>query len=152
MKPIVKGAGFEEHVEAAQKARAAGLDLSAIFLLGAGGLARSAEHAEGSAKLATAMDPQFLAALTLTVVPNTPLAKLEATGRFQLPEVPQLLGELRTFVAGAAPSDALFRTNHASNYLPLGGRLPRDRARILALLDASLAGEVPLRPEWSRGL
>jgi hypothetical protein len=62
------------------------------------------------------------------------------------------LKELRTFVAGAEPTDAIFRTNHASNYLPLSGRLPRDRERLLGVMDAALAGDVPLRSEWSRGL
>jgi len=143
---------FDSHVEAAQRARAAGLKTSAIFLLGAGGIERSAEHAEGSARLATAMNPDFLAALTLTVVPGTPLATREAAGDFVLPPVPALLGELRTFVAQASPTDALFRTNHASNYLPLAGRLPADRDRIVSVLDAALRGEVGLRPEWSRGL
>jgi hypothetical protein len=76
----------------------------------------------------------------------------EAKERFELPAVERLLGELRTFVDLARPSDALFRTNHASNYLPLAGRLPRDRARIVATLDRALSGEIALRPEWSRGL
>jgi hypothetical protein len=128
------------------------MEISAIFLLGAGGIERSAAHAEASAALATAMDPQYLAALTLTVVPGTPIARLAARGSFTLPDVPGLLQELRTFVDGARPTDALFRTNHASNHLPLGGRLPADRPRILAVLDAALGGAVPLRPEWSRGL
>jgi hypothetical protein len=86
------------------------------------------------------------------VVPETPLATLVARGRFVLPEVPALLQELRTFVALAAPTDAVFRTNHASNHLPLGGRLPTDRARILGVLDAALEGRVRLRPEAARGL
>jgi radical SAM superfamily enzyme YgiQ (UPF0313 family) len=152
LKRIAKGATFEDHAEAARRARDAGMKLSAIFLLGAGGTARSAEHALGSARLATAMDPRFLSLLTLTVIPGTPLARLEGRGDFELPGVPGLLRELRTFVAEAAPTDAVFRTNHASNYLPIGGRLPRDRGRILEVVDAALAGEVPLRPEWTRGL
>lgn len=152
MKRIVKGAGFAEHEAAAQRAHAAGMKISAIFLLGAAGVERSEAHAEASARLATAMDPEFLAALTLTVVPGTPLATLQDRGRFALPEKIDLLRELRTFIAGASPTDALFRTNHASNYLPLGGRLPRDREKLLAVLDAALDGEVPLRPEWARGL
>ena len=143
---------FDRHVQASQLAREAGMEVSAIFLLGAGGVERSAEHAEASARLATAMDPHFLAALTLTVVPGTPLARTAERLGFELPDVPGLLGELRTFVDGARPTDALFRTNHASNYLPLGGRLPRDRERIVATLDAALNGRIPLRPEWSRGL
>ena len=63
-----------------------------------------------------------------------------------------LLRELRTFVDEAAVTNAIFRTNHASNYLPIGGRLPHDRDGILATLDEALAGERPLRPEWGRGL
>lgn len=143
---------FDSHVAAAQQARAAGMKLSAIFLLGAGGVERTEEHAHGSARLATEMDPDFLSALTLTVVPGTPLARTKDRLGWELPDVPGLLRELRTFVSEARPTNALFRTNHASNYLPLGGRLPQDGPRIAALIDAALAGEVPLRPEWSRGL
>jgi hypothetical protein len=126
--------------------------LSAIFLLGVGGVARSREHAEGSARLVTEMDPEFLSVLTLTVVAVTPVETLAARGQFELPSTEQLLRELRTLVAGAAPTAAIFRTNHASNYLPLEGRLPRDRDRIVATVDRALAGDIPLRPEWSRGL
>ena len=98
------------------------------------------------------MDPTFLSALTVTVIPGTPLDKLQASGRFELPEVPELLSELRLFIDEARPSDAIFRTNHASNYLPLAGRLPRDREKLLTVLDEALAGDVRLTPEWLRGL
>lgn len=152
LKRIAKGGSFADHVEAARRAHAAGLETSVIVLLGAGGVERSRAHAERTAALVTAMDPAYLAALTLTIVPGTPLARLAASGRFALPPVPALLGELRTIVAEARPRDAVFRTNHASNYLPLGGRLPRDRERIVALLDDALAGRIPLRPESARGL
>ncbi len=152
LKRIAKGSTFEDHVEAARMARQAGMKLSAIFLLGAGGVDRSEQHAHASARLASAMDPEFLAALTLTVVPGTPMAKLENSGRFELPQPPQLLQELRTFVAEASPTDSLFRTNHASNYLPIGGALPRDRERMLAVIDAALDGRTPLRPDHLRGL
>ncbi len=152
LKRIAKGQRHDEHVEAAQKAKRAEMALSAIFLLGAGGVERSDEHARESARLATEMDPEFLSALTLTVVPETPLATMVRRGRFELPAVTVLLRELRTFVSEARPTDALFRTNHASNYLPLGGRLPRDRARIVEVLDAAIEGKIALRPEGSRGL
>ena len=143
---------YQQHVDAAARARMAGMKLSAIFLLGAGGVERSAEHAAASARLATEMDPDFLAALTLTVVPGTPLARTRERRGWTLPPIEGLLGELRTFVAKARPTNALFRTNHASNYLPLGGRLPHDGPRIAALIDRALAGEIPLRHEASRGL
>ncbi|RMG93713.1 MAG: radical SAM protein [Deltaproteobacteria bacterium] len=152
LRRIAKGASFDDHVEAARRAHGADMELSAIFLLGVAGRERSQEHAEASARLATAMDPAFLALLTVTVIPNTPLARLETKGGYERPTVREMLAELRTFVALAEPTDALFRTNHASNYLPIGGRLPRDRERILEVVDAALAGRVALRPEWARGL
>ncbi|MCB9642312.1 MAG: radical SAM protein [Myxococcales bacterium] len=152
LRRLVKGGTFEEHVEAAQRAHTAGMKISTIFLLGAGGVERSEEHAHASARLITAMDPDFLAALTLTVVPDTPMERLEAKGKFVLPDIFQLLRELRIIVDEARPTQALFRTNHASNYLPLSGKLPQDRQRLVAILDAALDGSIPLRPEWARGL
>ncbi|HQY64267.1 MAG: radical SAM protein [Myxococcales bacterium] len=151
LKRIAKGDDHEAHVEAAARARRAGLALSVIVLLGVA-MERSDEHARETARLVTRMDPEFVAALTVTVVPGTPLATLAKRGRFVVPEVPALLGELRTFLEHTRPTHAVFRTNHASNYLPLGGELPRDRDRILAVIDAALAGRVPLRPERHRGL
>lgn len=152
LRRIAKGASAAEHVEAARKAREAGMEQSLIFLLGAGGQERSEEHARASGRLATAMDPRFLSTLTLTVVPGTPIARLEDQGRFQLPDVRGLLTELRWFMEETRLSSAIFRSNHASNYLPIGGRLPRDREAILASIDEALAGRVRLRPEWARGL
>ncbi len=152
LKRIAKGATAADHVEAAKKAHEAGMEISVIAMLGVAGREGSDAHAAGTAELVTAMDPEYFAALTTTVVPGTPLAKLQDTGRFELPSVEEMLGELRTIVDGARPTDAMFRTNHASNYLPLGGRLPEDRERIVAAIDSALQGEVRLRPEWLRGL
>lgn len=151
LKKIAKGADAKEHVEAARRAREAGMSLSVIALLGIAG-DRSDEHARATADLVTAMDPAYFAALTVTVVPGTPLARLHASGRFEVPAVPELLRELRTMVDRARPTDALFRTNHASNHLPLAGRLPRDREAIVGAIDAALAGRIRLRSEAFRGL
>ncbi len=152
LKRIAKGAGSADHVEAAAKARRAGMKQSVIFLLGAGGVERSVEHAGASARLATAMNPEFLSTLTLTLIPGTPIHKLAERHRFELPSVEGLLRELRIIVAEANPTDAIFRSNHASNYLPIEGRLPRDREAILQTIDAALSGDVGVRAEWSRGL
>jgi radical SAM superfamily enzyme YgiQ (UPF0313 family) len=152
LRRIVKGNTFEDHVEAARMAHRAGMKLSVIVLLGAGGVERSSQHARETARLITEMDPEFLSALTLTVIPGTPIHRMMEKGRFALPSVPSLLKELKTIVDRARPSRTIFRTNHASNYLPLEGRLPRDRERIVGAIDAALRGEVPLRPEYFRGL
>jgi radical SAM superfamily enzyme YgiQ (UPF0313 family) len=151
LRRIAKGDDAAAHVEAARRAHAAGMSLSVIALLGIAG-DRSEAHARATADLVTAMNPEYFAALTVTVVPGTPLAQLRAKGRFEVPPVPDLLRELRAMIDRARPTDAVFRTNHASNHLPLAGRLPRDRSRIVAVIDAALAGQVPLRSERARGL
>jgi radical SAM superfamily enzyme YgiQ (UPF0313 family) len=151
LKRIAKGDDAAAHVLAAERAHAAGMQLSVIALLGIA-MDRSEEHARATAELVTRMNPAFFSALTVTIVPGTPLAQLAKKGRFEVPAVPALLGELRTMVSEARPTGAVFRTNHASNYLPLGGQLPRDRERIVAVIDGALAGKVPLRAESRRGL
>ncbi|MCK6440851.1 MAG: radical SAM protein, partial [Planctomycetes bacterium] len=151
LKRIAKGGSFDEHAEAGAKLRSAGIKQSVIFLLGAGGVERSAEHAVASGRLLTAMDPEYSSALTLTIIPHTPIGKLAKAGRFELPDIQGLLKELRLLIEHASPSNSVFRSNHASNYLPIGGRLPRDRGMMLSAVDAALSGDVPLRPEWSRG-
>ncbi len=152
LKRIAKGSSSADHVAAAAKARQAGMKQSLIFLLGAGGAERSVEHASASARLATAMDPEFLSALTLMLIPATPIHRLAESGGFELPSVEGLLGELRIIIAEANPRAAIFRCNHASNYVPIEGRLPRDRDAMLRTIDGALSGEVPIRAEWSRGL
>lgn len=152
LKRIAKGSSFDEHVRAAERAHAAGLELSVIVMLGVAGVERSEEHATRTAELVTAMNPAYLAALTTTVVPGTPLAQLVDRKRFELPGLGHMFGELRAIVELVRPTRCVFRTNHASNYLPLAGVLPDDRERILATIDGALSGRVPLRPEWARGL
>lgn len=152
LKALAKGASFADHVEGARRAHEAGLHQSLIFLLGAGGAERSLEHARAAGRLTTEMDPRYVSLLTLTIVPHTPLATLTKQRRFQLPPVTGLLEEIRAFLLEAQPTGAVFRSNHASNYLPLSGRLPRDRKQLLEAIDLALAGEIALRPEWMRGL
>jgi radical SAM superfamily enzyme YgiQ (UPF0313 family) len=152
LKHIVKGATAAEHVEAARLAHQAGMEISVIALLGVAGVARSAEHAQATADLVTAMDPEYFAALTTSIIPTTPLYRMQEKGKFELPSVEQMLGELRTMIDSARPRDAVFRTNHASNYLPLAGRIPRDRAKLVATIDSALQGKIRLRPEWMRAL
>lgn len=152
LKRIVKGGTFADHVEAARRAHDAGMGISVIVLLGAGGIDRSAEHARETARLISDMDPEYVGALTLTVIPGTPQARMVEKGKFELPAIPQLLGEMRTIVEYAEPTDTVFRTNHASSYLPIAGKLPRDRDIILHAIDSALAGAIPLKPEHLRGL
>jgi len=151
---IVKGSSAEEAIQAAGRLREAGLRHSVMVMLGIGGTDRSREHAAATAELLTAMDPPFVGALTTTVIPDTPLAADEDSGRFTLPDRWGMLEELRVLVRDSRFTRCRFHSNHASNYLPLSLNLPTDRDKALAALDAVLAArdDSDLRPDHLRGL
>lgn len=152
LKRIAKGLSAADHVQAAEMAHTAGMALSVIVLLGVAGIERSQAHAQATAELITAMKPEFLAALTTMIIPNTPLYRMEAKGLFKLPPIEMILQEIRTIVAQSQLTHTVFRTNHASNYLPLGGILPNDRQRIIETINQALSGKISLRPESRRRL
>ncbi|HOC74224.1 MAG TPA: radical SAM protein [Candidatus Hydrogenedentes bacterium] len=133
---IRKGASPEDMVEMAEKARAAGMDLSAIVLLGAGGRALTADHVSGTIAVVNRMRPRYLSFLTAMIVPHTALMAWTREGAFQPLTDREILREAREMLAGLELDDTLFRMNHVSNLIALGGRLPRDRAALLAQLDA----------------
>jgi|TARA_Y100000294_G_scaffold7722_1_gene7478 radical SAM superfamily enzyme YgiQ (UPF0313 family) len=151
---IQKGGTRDECIETASRLKKAGILHSVIVLLGVGGVKRSNEHAVNTASLLTEMDPPYVGALTLTVIPEAPLSVLQQNGEFELPEKRQLLKELRTIVAKSNFSNCRFSSNHASNYLPIRSDLPGDKEQVLNIIDTVLAsgGEEQLKPEWMRGL
>ena len=147
-----KGADAAEMIAAGRKVREAGLPLSLTVLLGIAGEERSLEHAEATGRVLTAIDPEYVGALSLMLEPGTSLYADWQAGRFVPPGPLAILRELRAMIAATTLSHGLFHANHASNYLPVRARLPEDKERTLALLDRALAGEVDLRPEFMRAL
>ena len=147
-----KGSTPEEMIRAGRRIREAGLFLSVTCLLGLGGQEYSKDHARDTARVLTAMGPSQVAILTLMILENTELALWQARGEFTLPDRNGLLRELRRIIACLGPIRCQVQANHASNYLALDGRWPRDRERFLARIDTALAGECCLRPESARRL
>jgi radical SAM superfamily enzyme YgiQ (UPF0313 family) len=154
LRRINKGATAAEMVGGVHKAKRAGMRVSVIALLGIGGDELSAQHAEATGQVVSTMDPQYLSMLTLMLVPGTELHHQWRSGSFQALGPEALLGELREVLVHLnGLSRCIFRTNHASNYLPLAGTLSRDKARLLDVLDqARSRGRSVLRPEEWRAL
>lgn len=148
---IDKGATPDQIVEAVQKARRADMATSVMVLIGLAGVERSLEHARLSADAINRMTPDFTALLTYTPVPGTALYERIAVGQADLPSPRGSLAEIRAFVE-ALECQTYFTCNHASNYLPMTGRMPQSKAKMLSALDAALAGQVPMKPEYLRGL
>jgi radical SAM superfamily enzyme YgiQ (UPF0313 family) len=152
LEAIRKGANPQRLLDMGLKVKRAGIQLSVTVLLGIAGAERSLIHAKATGELLSAMDPDYVGALTLMIIPGTPLADDLAAGRFQLPDNAGLLKELREMIASTSLSRGLFFSNHASNYLPVKVRYPGGKEQALRLIDMALEGKVGLRPEWLRAL
>jgi radical SAM superfamily enzyme YgiQ (UPF0313 family) len=146
-----KGSDAASMIEAGRHVRKAGIFLSVTVLLGIAGKEKSEEHAIQTGKVLSAMKPNQIAALTLMLLPNTELYHLEKEGGFALMSSNELLRELR-FIVKNISCRAQFQANHASNYLPINARLPKDKDIILSAIDDALAGSTPLTPEYLRAL
>jgi len=152
LEAIRKGANAQRLLDMGLKVKRAGIQLSVTVLLGIAGAERSLIHAKATGELLSAMDPDYVGALTLMIIPGTPLADDLAAGRFQLPDNEGMLRELREMIASTGLSRGLFFSNHASNYLPVKVRYPQGKEQALHLIDMALEGKVGLRPEWLRAL
>jgi radical SAM superfamily enzyme YgiQ (UPF0313 family) len=152
LKNIDKGATADYMIRMGRKARAAGIKLSITVLLGIAGRQRSLNHARETGRVLSAIDPEYVGALSLMLIPGTPLFRDFKAGDFALIEPAEMLQELRTMIAHTDLSRGLFHANHASNYLPIKARLPRDKETTLKLIDNALAGKISLKPEYLRAL
>ena len=148
---IDKGATSDEMVEGVRKGMKSGMKSSVIYLLGLGGRSLWREHAVESARAVSRMNPNYLSALTVTVLPGTPLAAMMDSGEFELPSPEEFALELKLFLESVDVRATVFRSNHASNYVPLAGRFPKDRERLVAELDAAVRDH-RFKPEYLRGL
>ncbi len=152
LKKIRKGVGADTIIKMGRRVIEAGIKLSVTVLLGLAGPERSDVHAEATGRALSAMDPDYVGALSLMLLPNTPLGRDYAEGRFRLVSPVEMLRELKTMIAHTHLSGGLFHANHASNYLPIKARLPRDQRAAVSLIDRALRGDIPLKPEFMRAL
>jgi len=146
---IHKGVTVAQQIEACRKALDADFELSITAILGLAGPERSLVHARSTGEALSAIDPQYIGVLSLMVEPGTRMEARVRSGEFVVPDPLTMLCELREIIASTDVTDALFRSNHASNYLPVGGHLPQDKDAMVAALDEVLAApdQARLKPE-----
>ena len=161
LQQINKRTTADELAEAAQKLHRAGIIFSGTLILGLAGKdpRLSEQHAIASAHLVNRMNPPsiqpwYISALTLMTPPGTPIEKAVRTGEFIPLDSVGILTELKIFMEHLSEDlhDCIFRSNHASNYLPLKGILAKDRSRLIATITHGLNDPSRLRSENFRGL
>ncbi|NLG19057.1 MAG: radical SAM protein [Fibrobacter sp.] len=139
-------------VEQGIKLKEAGINLFVTVISGLAGKERSSIHARSTGIALTRMNPQYVGALSLMPVENSLLYNWISSGLFKELTPREHLQEIRMMFENTDLNPGYFYANHASNYLPLRIRLPRDKEAALTTIDAALRGELNLTPEWLRGL
>jgi len=152
LKAINKGTSAQNLIEQGRKVKESDMKLSITVLLGIAGRKKSRQHARATGELLSAIDPNYIGALTVMVIPGTPLYESLEKGDYELLDQREILLELREMISHTNLTRGLFFSNHASNYLPVKARLPKGKQQALDLIDSALKGETPLRPDWIRGL
>ncbi len=150
---VNKGVTAEESIKGALKAKEAGMMLSVTAISGLAGQDGWQEHAVKTGEALTAMQPEYIGLLTLDIPQNTALYRRLMSGEFKpLDPTQGVFRETLLLLENLDCEGCIFRTNHASNYLPLGGTLNRDKPAMMARLRSALEGGERLRPDWMRGM
>lgn len=153
LQKVNKGETYASTLSALTKLGDAGIKRSVMILNGLGGRALSAQHADQSAALMNETQPEFLS----TLVVSFPMGDARFKQRFAEFEPLDQQGlfiELQRLISQLELEKTVFRSDHASNYLPLKGNLGADKQRFLAQLQQAIEQPetMALRQEWQRGL
>ena len=149
---IRKGATAHELITSAKKAIDAGFMLSATIILCLAGKKGSERHAIETARVCSAINPQYLSALTLMLEDNNRYFSRCLGKDWEMMNKLEILNELRTMIEHFNLDNCIFRSNHASNYLPIKATLNQDKGKLLQEIDDALKNPAQLRPEAMRAL
>ncbi len=133
-----KGVDSGGMIEAARRVREAGIALSVYILLGLGGEERWRQHAENTARVLNAMQPDFIRPRTLALLPGIPLYDIAREGGFTEASGETIMRELQVMLGALEVEDAWFLSDHVSNYVPIYGHLPEEREKMLAAVETAL--------------
>lgn len=154
LKFIKKGVTKAEMLEAGLKAKAAGIKISVTVITGVAQKSGSEEHALETADIISKMNPDFFSILTMRIYEGTELYEEYKKGNFVRMSDADLLREVKMIIENINVKEpCVFRSNHASNYLPLGGTLPQDKERIAAVIDTVIKNNKELENQYTtRGM
>ncbi len=135
---IQKGSTGETHIKGGLKVKEAGMELSYYIMPGLGGKERSREHAIDSARVLSAVSPDFIRLRTFTPQVGTPIADAYLRGEFTLQNPHETLQEIRLFIENLEAQGSQVASDHWMNFAAVQGSMPEDKARMLAVIDDAL--------------
>jgi len=152
LKSINKGVNSQEMIEAGKRVKESGIKLSATLISGIGGVDGMQEHARESAKVINCIDSDYVGVLTLMVEEGTEIYNFVREGNFKLLSPAEIMIETRELINQLEVSNCIFRSNHASNYMSLGGVLPKDKDTLLMQLEKAIKGVYRFKDDSYRRL
>jgi radical SAM superfamily enzyme YgiQ (UPF0313 family) len=152
LKAINKWGNVESIIKESKRVIETGMQLFVTILLGIAQKERSLIHAETTGIALSRINPRFVGALTVMPIESTELYDQVKTGNFKMLTPNEILIELKHIIQTTNMTSGYFYANHASNYLPLRIKMPREKQLALSLIDDALSGHTALRPEFFRGL
>lgn len=152
LRKVTKGATYKTIVQACQKAKDSGYVISCMVILGLGGKTYTNEHITDTARVLSETAPNYVGVLTLQLEEGI---YDEFMTKFGEPFVPlddnDVLDELYRLVSNLEPkTPVVFRANHASNVYSIGGTMPQDKDKVLALVKSLKSHPEMIKPKFLR--
>lgn len=138
LQKICKGTTAAEIITAGQKLKQAEIQTSEYYMVGIAGRARWKEHAENSAKVLSAISPDFIRLRTFAPEPGTPILEEIEAGTFQYLRPHEALREIKVLIENLHCDNSMVLSDHITNYWNINGLIPRDRDKMLAEIDRAL--------------
>lgn len=149
---INKGVTAEQMIEAGKKMVESGIKLSVTLISGLGGQELWEEHALESARVVNEINPHYLGLLTLMVEPEVEMHREIQSGKLKLLTPEQVMLETKMLIENLDVKNCVFRSNHASNYIPLEGTFPKDKERLLNQINGVLDSGTRFKSDFHRRL
>ncbi|MFZ5450875.1 MAG: radical SAM protein [Thermodesulfobacteriota bacterium] len=145
LKRMKKGVSALKQVEGGQKVVAAGISLCEYLMPGLGGQELSERHALDSAAVLTAINPAFIRLRTLALRRHSPLLAQSKAGLFTELSEDEVVAEIALLVANLHCRSYLVSDQMSNLLFGVEGQLPRDKEKILKVIDAYLQKPEPER-------
>ena len=137
LKLIKKGVTGEGHIEAGRRVKDAGMALSEYVMPGLGGREMSKGHAEATAAVLNAINPDFIRLRSLRVPRRVPLYQRLEAGTFTMLSDDELADELHLLISSLNGITSTLTSDHIMNLLEdLKGKFPEDKPRMLTAIEA----------------
>ncbi|MCV6607814.1 MAG: radical SAM protein [Campylobacterales bacterium] len=153
LKKTTKGIDKKSIIESIQKANQSKIKISATVILGLGGKKYWKEHIDETADLINQFHVNYLSTLQLGLEEKEKENFYKKFGEeFLWQDDEGMLKEQIRFIEKLnPPKNIIFRSNHASNALPLAGNIPKDREKLLNQLNQVFTGKREIVDKRLRG-